>query len=167
MNGYIYNIITTHLKLKFESTETKISTQLIEFLMQLVKNNSIASSQREEYVSLGKWLSQLNFYCFIPVCNKSPLKLCSSCIKPIHTTSDNNAKYEWATTFAAHLDKYCTEWNNSLEFHHILHSRVGKFIEVFMFLTVNTKKKKKKKTPSLECIWFGFKSRQASCNSIT
>ena len=42
--------------------------------------------------------SQLNFYRFIPVCNKSPLKLCSSCIKPIHTTSDNNAKYEWATT---------------------------------------------------------------------
>lgn len=54
MNGYIYNIITTHLKLKFDSTETKISTRLIEFLMRLVKNNSIASSQREEYVSLGK-----------------------------------------------------------------------------------------------------------------
>ena len=43
---------------------------------------------------------------------------------------------------AAHLDKYCTEWNNSLEFHHILHSRLGIFIKMFMFLTVNTKEKK-------------------------
>jgi len=28
-----------------------------------------------------------------------------------------------------------------LEFHHILHSRLGIFIKMFMFLTVNTKEK--------------------------